>query len=76
MGGWESDSLAFINTGSANDERNIDIFFNSTGLTRRQSVLAKMEAVIASVDQICIGQNIGMVLKCLYDAVNKFVNSL
>ena len=45
------------------DQWNIDVFFNSTGLSGRETVLADVESVVGGVDYICILEDLWGCLK-------------
>lgn len=42
------------NTRTSNEQRHLDIFFISASFSRRQSVLANVEAIVRCVDNVCV----------------------
>ena len=73
---WNVLHGTFRHTGSANKERDVDIFFNVTALAWRETVLADVVAVVSCVDQIGIVENCGIGRQATNNGVNKFINRL
>jgi hypothetical protein len=55
---WYMLSSVLGDAGTADEERDVDVLLNATGLSRGQSMLSNMEPVICRVDEIRVLQDL------------------
>jgi len=68
-------NLASFHTGSSDNQRDVDVFLESTFLSRIETVLRDVVAVVGGVDNICVIQHLGF-LEVIYQSCDKLINSL
>lgn len=62
-------------SGTTDDKRNIYVFLIATLLARWQTVLSDMEAIVATVYQVRIVQNV-MLVECIDNSLHELVDGL
>ena len=75
MCGHDVSDFAFRNSRTADDEGNVDVFFEAAFLPRLESVLADMVAVVGRVDDVGVVQD-AVFVEAGYDTVNNLVHGL
>jgi hypothetical protein len=73
--GHDVSDFTFRNSRTADDEGNVDVFFEAAFLPRLESVLADMVAVVGRVDDVGVIQD-AVFVKAGYDTVNNLVHGL
>lgn len=73
--GHDVSDFAFRNSRTADDEGNVDVFFEAAFLARLESVLADMVAVVGRVDDVGVIQD-AVFVEAGYDTVNNLVHGL